>query len=180
MSMIQCPACRGVKQMRKLGNMMGPCDTCAASGVVESDSLPKREATAPLLPTFGNPKETAQHYVKQEEQTRRDALKYANVAYLNKPVQVESKKENVTATQVAQAKAPIHIDPTIKQAPSLSDPKAPKPLSPDSLEAIKMRSETVERDDTIMAAQRADLGVETKDVVQPAKGKASGKKSKSA
>ena len=180
MSMIQCPACRGNRELRGLGNLMSPCGTCTAKGVVDPDTLPKPVQSDALLPNFGSPRETAQHYVKIEQQQKRDELKHANVAFLNKPVQIETKKENVTATQVAQ-RPPVALDPTIKQAPSIRDPKAPKPINPDSLEASKLRAETVERDDSMLAAQRADLGVEieTKEIT-PAKEKSSGKKSKSA
>lgn len=39
---MRCPACRGMKDVPKLGGMIGPCNMCSGKGTILASDKPKR------------------------------------------------------------------------------------------------------------------------------------------
>ena len=39
--LVRCPACRGAKQVAKLGGIMGKCNTCSGKGQILESEKPK-------------------------------------------------------------------------------------------------------------------------------------------
>jgi hypothetical protein len=59
---IRCPACKGAKQVMKLGSIYGPCNTCKGRGVVKEiepkdKPLLSPEEIEPPKKVFEPPKE---------------------------------------------------------------------------------------------------------------------------
>lgn len=152
--MKRCPSCFGTKQVRKLGNMLGDCDTCNGKGDV-SDEQHAAFPRPPAVPA-GNATDaaTVQQYLAQQVADDKNRIKNANVAYLNQPVLVDPKRKNDAASgQEPRPQKPIvPLDPSIKQAPDHR--VAPGPVSEHQLQ--QLRSQIQPREIDMMASQKVE------------------------
>ena len=150
--MKKCPSCFGTKQVRKLGNILGDCDTCEGKGQVTDEKF--AEFPRPPAVPAGNATDaqTVQHYLAQQVAADKSRIKNANVAYINQPVLLDpkdsSRKNDAASYQTA--KPVITLDPNIKQAPDHR--VAPGPMHEHELQ--KLRAEIQPRDVDMMASQK--------------------------
>lgn len=48
MNKVRCPNCRGMKQVAKLGGMMGDCNLCLGVGSIKAEHKPKAVILEPI------------------------------------------------------------------------------------------------------------------------------------
>lgn len=181
--MNRCPSCFGQKQVKKLGFMTGPCDTCSATGVVSDEVLKGLNLNRVAKPSHlgqASAAATVAQNIQNEADAHRKRIKNSNVAYMNQPITVDTARKNDAASyQIPTDKPEIKIPADIKQAPDHRTQG--RPLQEHEL--MKLRAETAPRETDLMAAQR--VSDEPVAVVEPvanvatppkAKGLANGKK----
>ena len=152
--MNRCPSCFGQKQVKKLGFMTGPCDTCKATGVVDDETLKTftSSTTASQAQSLNNAytAQTVANNIQADATAHRARIKNANVAFMNQPVLLDPKRKNDASSYLPE-KPLIEIPKDIKQAPDHRTQG--RPLQEHEL--MKLRAETAPREDNIMAAQKA-------------------------
>ncbi len=174
--LISCPSCRGTKEVFGLGNMKTTCSACDGKGTIDGENYVK---PVRVKEYNADPKGTVDLYRAGIKDVERERLKTANVAHLNRPLSpAENKDANLTVNQ----RPPIALLPGVKQAPSLKDVNAPKPISDSDPKLNALRKEVMPGDNNIMSAQTSELAVDTPvaqvegEVAQVATPKATGKR----
>lgn len=157
--MKRCPSCFGTKQVRKLGNMLGDCDTCEGKGQITDEKF-TAFPRPPAIPAGNNTDvATVQQYLAQQVADNKNSIKNANVAYMNQPVLVDPKRKNDAAS--GQAPLPqkpiVPLDPSIKQAPDHRI--APGPMHEHELQ--QLRSQIQPRAIDMMASQKIEEDIAT-------------------